>query len=512
MSSESPWDTTAWRGVGQQPQYDRSHAPPMSAPTAINPATQSAILDRYTREAPTWTSEQKPPEQLSLTAPHTEWTYPTGSHGRHTPAPGGKHEVNDLTGRNEELAEQVKALELQLEESERKRDNERANTAKEKEQWGRMLDMSTRLQGKLAAERQTAVEERDAMKQQAVGLAGEEKRRNPSLVDATAITTASTRTDTGGVGQRQSLYMAPREDASSDVAGLNSEVGLLKARVGSLTAALEEAKRKNVELGEHSRSILQRSSEVGQTINKALGGEQYASPEQGSAIPNPSPEAPAAAMSMSAKPSLYQAAPPIVVSSARSSPKLAPLMKPPYSSRPALPTPTSATSPSVAEMASAGRAVSPGPEELGISVQQSTSSPEELIKALGPVPAPLPTFQFQAASTYAPTFSPARRHSFSPAEAPRGYTHASPYRHVQSPYTRGKIGWPATSPPSDNSSPDSTRKFPHMANFPSAAGLAGFRQWGQDARSGDAAAAMPPPPRPLPSSLQSAPFGQTSGV
>ncbi|KAK0252497.1 hypothetical protein LTR91_004946 [Friedmanniomyces endolithicus] len=468
-----------------------------------------------------------------------------------------EQEVNDLTGRTEDLAEQVKNLEQQLEESERKRDSERADTAKEKEQWSRMLDMSNRLQGKLAAERQTAVEERDALKRRAMGLADEVGDGEPSPIDASTAA-ALTTIAASGVDQHQRLNMASQEHAPGDVTTLNREVGLLKTRVDTLVAALEEAKRKNLELGEHSRGILQRSNDVGQTISRALDGERYAGPEQESAISDPT----AALVRQDAKMTSYPAAPPALVSTAASPPKLAPLTKSAYSSRPALPTPTSATAPSIAEMASAGRAVSPGPEELGITVQQSTSSPEELIEALGPITAPLSTFQFQPTSTYAPTYSQARRHSYSPADAgPRGFTNSSAYR--QSPYTttqRGKLGWPAASPSSDNSSPDSTRdedsppllasstkrrspdlsslsrpredsasssqgrvlhmepqgnKFPHLTT-PAAAGLAGFRPWSHDARSGDAAAAMPPPPRPSPPrpspGLQAAQFGQTSGV
>ncbi|KAK0890153.1 hypothetical protein LTR91_025860 [Friedmanniomyces endolithicus] len=467
-----------------------------------------------------------------------------------------EQEVNDLTGRTEDLTEQVKNLEQQLEESEKKRDSERADTAKEKEQWSRMLDMSNRLQGKLAAERQTAVEERDALKRRAGGLVGEVKDGESSPIDASTAT-ALTGTEASGVDQRQILHTTPQEHASGDVTILNRENGLLKARVDFLVAALQEAKRKNLELGEHSRSTLQRSSDVGQIISRALSGERYANPEPESALSGPT----AALVSTDAKMTSYQPTPPAVISTAASPPKLAPLVKSPYSSRPALPTPTSATAPSIAEMASAGRAVSPGPEELGITVQQSTSSPEELIKALGPIPAPLSTFQFQPTSTYAPTYSQARQHSYSPADAaPRGFTSSSAYR--QSPYStnqRGKLGWPTASPPSDNSSPDSTRdgdsppllasstkrrspdltslsrpredsassshgrvlhmepqgKFPHLTTS-AATGLAGFRPWSHDARPGDAAGAMPPPPRPSPprpsAGLQAAPFGQTSGV
>ncbi|KAK5700979.1 hypothetical protein LTR97_005498 [Elasticomyces elasticus] len=453
-----------------------------------------------------------------------------------------EQEVNDLTGRNEELTEQVKNLEQQLEDSEKKRESERAEGAKEKEQWSRMLDMSSRLQGKLAVERQNLVEERDALKRRAMGLESEVKGRSRSPVTFRG-NVAATLPSSSSVEQPQTLPVTLI--AGSDVTDLNREISQLKAKIKDLTLALQEAQRKTGELSEHSRGVLRKSSEVAQTINKALGTVKSPSPEQGNAVPDSNTRGPAPiALLPGAQPSSFRTGPPIVVSTAKSPPKLA------VKSRPGLPTPTSATGPSMAEMTSAGRAVSPGPEELGINVQHSTSSPEELVKALGPAPAPLPTFQFQA-STYAPVYSAARRQSVSPPEAHHSYTHASPYRHVQSPYTtqHGHIGRPGASPPSDHGSMGSahdrdsppqqnpvskrrssetfiasrpsedSRSFPgarlmHMepqrkvSNISNAAppGLASFRQWNYDTRS-----EMPPPPRPS-ASAQPVQTGQFSSV
>ncbi|KAK3114843.1 hypothetical protein LTR53_006423 [Teratosphaeriaceae sp. CCFEE 6253] len=480
-----------------------------------------------------------------------------------------EQEVNDLTGRNEELTELVKGLESQLEDSERKRDGERADATKEKEQWGRMLDMSGRLQAKLAVERQRLVEERDQLKRRAVGVRIDQEG---SRSDSAGSTTSNARSLPEGDARRGSPHAAVRGNTPSRVDGFNNELEVLRARVNVLTSTLQQVRRQNLELGDRSRSTVQTSGEMAQIINRALGADESGSPKRGIAIPDPG----TLAVPTIAKASPHPSAPPIVVSttSTTSPPKLAPLIQPPSSSaRPALPTPTSATGPSIAEMARAGRAVSPGPEELGIHIQPSTSSPEELIHALGPVPAPapLPAFQFQpGGAPYAPTYSQARRHSYSPPEVRQGYAPASPYRHLQSrsPYTdpppRARMGRPRPSPPSDNSSPDSLRgrespphggatqqqqpavessgavtferrphqqqdlrlappsssrvmhmepqrKFPFQTPDTPTTGLAGFRQWGNEPRQGSAATAMPPPPRPLLGS-QAAPPSQTSGV
>ncbi|KAK1090766.1 hypothetical protein LTR48_007662, partial [Friedmanniomyces endolithicus] len=97
MSSASPWDTTAWREFGKRPQYDRFRALPMSAPTAINPAAQSTILDRYAREPRRWNSEQTQSERPSLSVAHTDSTYPNTSYERHIPVSGGKYGPQQLT-------------------------------------------------------------------------------------------------------------------------------------------------------------------------------------------------------------------------------------------------------------------------------------------------------------------------------------------------------------------------------------------------------------------------------
>jgi hypothetical protein len=74
-------------------------------------------------------------------------------------------EINDVTTRNEDLVEQVRTLETQLEECERKRETERSDAVREKDQWSRMLEMSGRLQAKSADDRQKMVHEKESLQQ-----------------------------------------------------------------------------------------------------------------------------------------------------------------------------------------------------------------------------------------------------------------------------------------------------------------------------------------------------------
>jgi len=80
-------------------------------------------------------------------------------------ATAADQEINDLTARNEELTEQVRTLETQLEECEKKRETERSDAVREKDQWGRMLEMSGRLQAKNADDRQKLVHEKESLQQ-----------------------------------------------------------------------------------------------------------------------------------------------------------------------------------------------------------------------------------------------------------------------------------------------------------------------------------------------------------
>ena len=82
-------------------------------------------------------------------------------------------EVNDLTDKNEDLTEEVKRLQMQLEESERKRESERADSVREKEQWLRMLEIGGRLHSRNTEEKQRLKDEKNYLSQRVAAYEGE---------------------------------------------------------------------------------------------------------------------------------------------------------------------------------------------------------------------------------------------------------------------------------------------------------------------------------------------------
>jgi hypothetical protein len=291
-------------------------------------------------------------------------------------------EVNDLTGRNEELADAVKNLEVRLEESEKKRESERADIAREKEQWGRMLDMSNRLQARQAEERQKLAEERDLLKARVTAY------------EEQGITHAHNfESDVHGQLSRDSDVAVDEDVRQSKpgvigvVAGLKREVGVLKARIEILRFSLQQVKRHNEETGDKTRDFLDHSNNLRNAIDRVLNDGGWDVPSK-----NLSKGQATTATSQDGSPNSGKSTSPQREATTLSStqehaprPQEAPrshnaLQQPPMQQRPASP---------LTIAASKGRAVSPGPEELGFHVQPSTSSPEELIRALGPVPAPV---------------------------------------------------------------------------------------------------------------------------
>ena len=184
-------------------------------------------------------------------------------------------EVNELTTRNEELTEQLRMLETQLEESEKKREMERAETAREKDQWGRMLEMSSRLQARNAKDRQQLVDEKTRLAQQVEQIRGGDgsdiHRGNSTGVFGTDRTSY-------GFGQESSSYddstgMAIA-DASDDTVRLKNEVLLLNARIDVLRSCLEEVRRSNKELEGQASSVLANSSKIGDALERAFPDEK----------------------------------------------------------------------------------------------------------------------------------------------------------------------------------------------------------------------------------------------
>lgn len=104
MATESSWDAARWRESYHpaHPRYDQSHssqAVQLSAPTAINPTSQSAILGPYTHDVHGWNNSKSrasvepiasghPPPTKSYTDVST---YRNQLHERHSPTLSGNY-------------------------------------------------------------------------------------------------------------------------------------------------------------------------------------------------------------------------------------------------------------------------------------------------------------------------------------------------------------------------------------------------------------------------------------
>jgi hypothetical protein len=307
-------------------------------------------------------------------------------------------EVNELSSRNEDLAEQIKGLETQLEESEKKRESERLTAATERDQWTKLLALDRQLQSKTAEEKQKLREEKIRLSQRVAAYEDENLSRFDQLKRGVSHKSA-TRLDTDKKIDRESdaaTTDGSLGDATNNVDSLKNEIVALNNRIDTLRFALEEAKRRSQRLGEKTQEVVERNADIGASIDRVLKDDAGA--ETNRAGPQPQPQQPL--------PSALSA--PL---SARSTPvpqkpSWSPTTVPtvyPNSSRtlsqspnPQEPSSTMQPASSSLSMASIARAISPGPAELGFHVTPSTSSPEELVAALGPVPPPV-----QFASGYA---------------------------------------------------------------------------------------------------------------
>ncbi|KAF2172190.1 hypothetical protein M409DRAFT_17430 [Zasmidium cellare ATCC 36951] len=364
-------------------------------------------------------------------------------------------EVNELTSKNEEMTEQIKTLESQLEESEKKREVDRVEAAKEKEQWGRMLEMGGRLHAKVDSERQRLLEEKEYLTRRVAALETEDSVRPPHVKTDLQVQAEGSRRHSGPDGSERPISQnAPPSDmgpvgagsfgdfSNSEATALKREVLVLNGRIESLRFALEEARRHNQEAEQKTRAFLEQNSQLGTAIDSALKND--ASRTVARRNESDLRQAP----SSRSTPARHKPAwsPPLLTISQQ--PSSHTTTKPSASKHGTLEVINGGKS-SIANIADVARARTPGPEELGIHITPSTSSPEELIKALGPVPAPLPSFQFVAHSPWAPSPFQASRDDERPY-ATDGLGH-----HVPRPgYGGSDVGRPTgTSPRSYHSSP-----------------------------------------------------------
>ena len=424
-----------------------------------------------------------------------------------------EQEVNELTTRNEELTEQISGLEKQVQDCEQKREEERAGATREKEQWGRMLEMSGRIQSKTAEAKQKLADENAVLLQRLGAHEGEYTRRpEQSRVGFESGSSETNRTSTSNAtpadkSVEASLEMSAgsKDSISIDMQCLRRDNAALRSRNEQLTSALAEARRQDRMLSTKVQEVLQ-SSGIQNTIDKVLPPDNLDSrttareelTREKSTLQEPRHEAPK-------------------IPTAAAPEGRGTLQRQPIPAKPAAPIQRRGhdfgSSMSLENIASIARAVSPGPAELGFHVEPSTSSPEELIQALGPVPSPVPSLQ--SASTPArfrgqPSSSARhRRRESQPLVAPIDFidTEQPSQSHIaRSNQTQGS-GLTGSSPRSYQSSPGplaSNDSSPDSAYNRSPEHHNGRTDYARrhsqpylPSAAVSSASAMPPPPRPL---------------
>ena len=289
-------------------------------------------------------------------------------------------EVNELTSRNEDLIEQVKALEVQLEECEKKRESERLTAASERDQWTKLLALDRQLQSKTAEEKQKLREEKSLLSQRVAAYEDENYSRSDQLKRSNISQTNASRSDSDVRvnGEGSNLTSAATaggfspanatEGTNNDVESLKAEVIFLKNRIAILRYCLGEVKRRNEHLGEKSQEAVDRNGDIAAAIDRALEHDDATAKTN-----TPGEQAQTSALSPSMVPEGH-------TNSSRTLSLSTNHVELPSATQ------TTASLSSTVSMASVARAVSPGPAELGFHVAPSTSTPEELIAALGPVP------------------------------------------------------------------------------------------------------------------------------
>ena len=298
------------------------------------------------------------------------------------------NEVNELTGRNEELTDQVKVLEARVEELEKRREVERADAARDKEQWGRMLEMGGRLQARTAEDRQKIVEERDGLLKR---VATCEEEHNGRIArpkeDYSPRVTATESSDRSFLSHPTSTATGrSRAQKTDDTAALKEEVEWLKDQATFLRSTLQRIREHNLRLITSWDAVSEESTRIGEEVEMCvdseaasnLGGQNHLYRRRGRESND------------TGLPSKHHAP-------ARVLKGISQIQRSSSASRKHVSTeqPTSAD-PAAAVLrnaAAVGRALSPGPEELGFHVEPTSSSPEELIRALGPLPTAGPQTQ-----------------------------------------------------------------------------------------------------------------------
>ncbi|KAJ9630704.1 hypothetical protein H2203_001228 [Taxawa tesnikishii (nom. ined.)] len=180
-----------------------------------------------------------------------------------------EEEINALTARNEDLADQVKALEAQLEEGDQKREHYHREFIAEKAQWVKMLEMGARIQVQGVEEQRNWVEEKARLLRRIQEL--EDSRGNAA--HATAAAAAPADVTMGPEDAVHSTGTRPQHEATTpeaEIVRLREEVHTLYRHIQSLHAALRRVKENDQALQEQIQASATNSAQIRGLVDEAL--------------------------------------------------------------------------------------------------------------------------------------------------------------------------------------------------------------------------------------------------
>ena len=143
---------------------------------------------------------------------------------------------------------------MQLEDCEKKREAERSDAVREKDQWGRMLEMSGRLQAKSADDRQKLVQEKNDLQQRLL------IRENEAVINASK---GASSPDRGAPSTSQKADITDKENKATEkqstahLIALERDNHVLQTRTNMLRSTLERVEGQYASIMEKRREMLE---------------------------------------------------------------------------------------------------------------------------------------------------------------------------------------------------------------------------------------------------------------
>jgi len=183
-------------------------------------------------------------------------------------------ELNGLTTRNEELTEQIKLLQSNLEDSEHRGENTQKEFAREKSQWVKMLDMHVRLQAKGAEAKKVWDEEKAHLLET---IAAAETGRQVGGNSEQEVTSSANKSLHVSSAKATAEQVLNTEEAR-ELQSLRHEVGSLSVQIAALRKALDDVRSLSAGMDAQAKAWLDSNVAVSERAGAALYALQHDDP------------------------------------------------------------------------------------------------------------------------------------------------------------------------------------------------------------------------------------------